>query len=428
MGISTVTVSAFTGGAGCGKTFHLMQTLRRYLEANPLNEGQKVLALTFMHGSRRRLEERLVQLPGLKNRTKCSTIDSFAWHLIRRWSSLVVRLGFGTIEVDDYERVCDAAGALLQIKEVCSWVAATYPILLVDEAQDLTSNRLLLVSGLATGLEVLVAADEFQCLDETLRPNPACSWLEDVCGAEELKLPMRTSIVDLLDAARAIRNGEAPKPTKLFQVCLTPNQGLAGTYLNNALTWHGHGKSVAVITPTLKGFATQTLDWISRNTTKQGNGPYSVRWEESETQAAETLLSSLALKDQNSIGEVIELLAESGDIQARKEITEWMSTQRRTLGTQTFTRREIERAIKQSFSRKRLSQRANEGGWKAMSIHGAKNREFDIVIVLWPAAVRGSDDQKRRLLYNAVTRAKERCLILVQAKASLAQVPFVAVN
>lgn len=33
----------------------------------------------------------------------------------------------------------------------------------------------------------------------------------------------------------------------------------------------------------------------------------------------------------------------------------------------------------------------------------------------------GSDDQKRRLLYNAVTRAKERCLVLVQAQASLGQ-------
>lgn len=424
MGISTVTVRAFSGGAGCGKTYQLMQTLREHLVANPLNEGQKVLALTFMHGSRRRLEERLAQLPGLKNRTNCSTIDSFAWRLIRRWSSLVVRLGFGPIEVDDYERVCDAAGALLQIKEVCCWVAATYPVLLVDEAQDLTPNRLLLVSGLAARLEVLVAADEFQCLDENLRPNPACSWLKEVCGADELLQPMRTSIVDLLDAARAIRNGEAPKHGKLFQVCPTHNQGLAGTYLSNALAWYGYGKSVAVIAPTVRGFATQTLDWVARNTTKQGNGPYSVRLEESETKAAEKLLSSLALKDQNNAEEVIELLAESGDILAKKEINEWMSTQRRTRGTQTFTKAEIERVIKQSFARKRLLQKANEGGWKAMSVHGAKNREFDIVIVLWPAAVRGSDEQKRRLLYNAITRAKERCLILVQAKVSLAQAPF----
>lgn len=60
-----------------------------------------------------------------------------------------------------------------------------------------------------------------------------------------------------------------------------------------------------------------------------------------------------------------------------------------------------------------------------MTVHGAKNREFDNVIVLWPAAVTGSDDWKRRLLYNAITRAKMRCLVLVQAKSSLARAPFV---
>lgn len=59
-----------------------------------------------------------------------------------------------------------------------------------------------------------------------------------------------------------------------------------------------------------------------------------------------------------------------------------------------------------------------------MTIHGAKNREFDNVIVLWPAAVGGSDDQKRRLLYNAVTRAKERCVVLVQASAHMSRPPF----
>jgi ATP-dependent exoDNAse (exonuclease V) beta subunit len=31
----------------------------------------------------------------------------------------------------------------------------------------------------------------------------------------------------------------------------------------------------------------------------------------------------------------------------------------------------------------------------------------------------GGDEQKRRLLYNAVTRAKERCIVLVQANAHM---------
>ena len=189
-----------------------MLSLIDHSEAMPLKGGQKVLALTFMHGSRRRLEERLGQLQALKGRTECSTIDSFAWHLVRRWLSLAAALGFADIKPDQYERVCDAAGALLRIKEVCGWVAATFPVLLVDEAQDMTENRLRLVQGLANRLEVFAAADEFQCLTEDLRPNPACAWLAQVCPVEELIQPRRTNIAELLDAAAAIRKGQPPPP------------------------------------------------------------------------------------------------------------------------------------------------------------------------------------------------------------------------
>lgn len=185
-----MTVRAFTGGAGCGKTHQLMQALNDHLEATPLKDGQKVLALTFMHGSRRRLEERLWQLEALRRRADCATIDSFAWRVVRRWLSLSVALGFADLEPDQYERVCDAAGALLQIKEVCAWVAATFPVLLVDEAQDMTANRLRLVEGLASRLEVFAAADEFQCLNEDLRPNPACTWLAQVCRADVIGHPI----------------------------------------------------------------------------------------------------------------------------------------------------------------------------------------------------------------------------------------------
>lgn len=272
-----MTIRAFSGGAGCGKTYRLMQALVEHISATPLNDGQKVLALTFMHGSRRRLEERLGQLQGLKGRTECSTVDSFAWRLVRRWSSLVTKLGIIGIEADhQYDLICDAAGTLLQHKEVCGWVAATFPVLLVDEAQDLTANRLRLVERLATRLDVFAAADEFQCVDEALSPNPACSWLEKMCGVEELKQPWRTNIAELLDAAGAIRNGEAPKSGELFKITQTPNACLAGTWLTNALAWHGGGRKVAVITPTLGDFAKNTLKWTGQNRTKNGAGPYSI--------------------------------------------------------------------------------------------------------------------------------------------------------
>lgn len=419
-----MTVRAFTGGAGCGKTHQLMQALSDHLGAMPLKEGQKVLALTFMHGSRRRLNERLGQLQALKGRTDCSTIDSFAWRLVRRWLSLSATLGFADIEPDQYERMCDAAGALLQIKEVCGWVAATFPVLLVDEAQDMTTNRLRIVEGLARRLEIFAAADEFQCLKEELRPNPACAWLAQVCPVEELTQPRRTRIAELLDAAAAIRNGEPPKSGKAFMVSLTSKPPLAGAWLSGNLHWYSRGKSVAVITPTLGAFALATVAWTAQNKTKKGSGPYSILWEESEANAAASFLGRIALQNVNDIPSVVALLTATGDFRATRDIADWMDTQRRTRAKTAFSKEEIERAIEQRFAHRRRARKGDGSGWSGMTVHGAKNREFDNVIVLWPAAIGGSDDQKRRLLYNAVTRAKERCLVLVQAKATLGQAPF----
>lgn len=419
-----MTVRAFTGGAGCGKTHQLMQSLSDHLEATPLKEGQKVLALTFMHGSRRRLEERLGQLQSLKGRTDCSTIDSFAWRLVRRWVSLAATLGFANTEPDQYERVCDAAGALLQIKEVCGWVAATFPVLLVDEAQDMTANRLRMVEGLASRLEIFAAADEFQCLKEELRPNPACAWLAQVCPVEELTQPQRTNIAELLDAAAAIRKGEPPKSGKAFMVTLTSKPPLGGAWLSGNLHWYGRGKSVAVITPTLGAFAQATVAWAAQNKTKKGSGPYSILWEESEAKAAASFLGKIDLQNVNDITSVVALLTATGDFRTTRDIADWMDTQKRARAKTAFSKDEIERAIEQGFAQRRRARKGDACGWRGMTVHGAKNREFDNVIVLWPAAIGGSDDQKRRLLYNAVTRAKERCLVLVQAQASLGQAPF----
>jgi superfamily I DNA/RNA helicase len=60
-----------------------------------------------------------------------------------------------------------------------------------------------------------------------------------------------------------------------------------------------------------------------------------------------------------------------------------------------------------------------------MSIHQAKNREFDRVVVLWPYEVSGSDERKRRLAYNAITRARHEAHVIVQSEGRVKQPPFV---
>lgn len=419
-----MTIHAFTGGAGCGKTHMLMASLSAYLDATPLHAGQKILALTFMHGSRRRLEERLGMLQSLRGRAECMTIDSFAWRLVRRWRSLTAALGFVNIEPSEHERVCEAASALLKIKEVQSWVVMTFPILVVDEAQDMTVDRLGMVAGLANRLEVFVAADEFQCLSEELRPNPACVWLSQVCAPEELTQPRRTNVDELLNAARAIRAGEAPKSGNYFKIALTPRPPLAGAWINSNLSWYGGGKTVAIITPMLGAFAIAALTWAAANKTKKGAGPYSIPWEQSEAKAATDYLATIQLDNQADSPSIAAVLLAAGDARVASDVIEWLEIQRRTKAKVEFSRNEVEKIVAQSFAQRRQSRRSGVRGWKGMTVHGAKNREFDNVIVLWPAGVGGSDEQKRRLLYNAVTRAKERCIVLVQATAHISLPPF----
>ncbi|MDQ6703959.1 MAG: hypothetical protein M3Z96_13195 [Pseudomonadota bacterium] len=88
------------------------------------------MALTFMHGARRRLNEKLRSVPGLKGRFECVTVDSFAWRLLRRWRGLAAALGVQPLHEDQYDAQCDAAGVLLERLEVRGWAAASFPIVL----------------------------------------------------------------------------------------------------------------------------------------------------------------------------------------------------------------------------------------------------------------------------------------------------------
>ncbi|MFK2876395.1 UvrD-helicase domain-containing protein [Rhodanobacter hydrolyticus] len=415
---------AFSGGAGCGKTHQLMQRLSEYLVATPLAPHQRILALTFMHGSRRRLDERLIGVLGLQRRYECATLDSLAWRIVRRWQALVAHQGKKLPEASDYEAICDTAAELLNQSHVSQWVAATYPALVLDEAQDLTPNRLAVIIALCQHMHLLAAADEFQCLNETLRPNPAWEWLRAEAEIVELDQPQRTKIQELLNASAALRGGQALISDRIFKVQLTAQAALAGTYLANELAWNGKGQRIAVITPTIGKFANDVITWVGNNKTKQGNGPYQIPWEKAEDKLSEELLAKLELPDVASSTAIIAALEAIGDILLKRDITQWLNLQRRTLGRTEFLRHQVVEAITLSISHRRRQGRGDRTRIKAMSIHGAKNREFDQVIVLWPAAVRGDADQLRRLLYNAVTRAKAKCLVLVQAQAALNRPPF----
>lgn len=419
-----MTIRAFTGGAGFGKTHRLMEELAGSLQSAPLSDGQLVLALTFMHGSRRRIDGRLRAIQALEARYECTTVDSFALRLVRRWQALAAHIGIALPDATDFNAVCDLAAALLEHDAVVRWVARTFPKLVLDEAQDLTPGRLRIIRALAVRLDLFVAADEFQCLDSTLRPNPACDWLATEAQVEELNTPQRTNVRGLLDAAHAIRAGTAPAIAREFNIKLTPTAPLAGTFLANELGWYSRGRSVAIITPTVRGFAADVVTWVSGRTTNKGNGPYAIEWEQSERDTANELVGRLVLGDVATLAAAGAAIEVCGNPYVTHAVAGWLDIQRRARGRTNVTRTEIEAFIRQALSLQRRTPTRSGTGFRAMSVHGAKNREFDNVIVLWPAAIVGNDDQKRRLLYNAITRAKRRCLVLVQTKGQMRTAPF----
>ncbi|NTG78156.1 ATP-binding domain-containing protein, partial [Agrobacterium rhizogenes] len=63
-------------------------------------------------------------------------------------------------------------------------------------------------------------------------------------------------------------------------------------------------------------------------------------------------------------------------------------------------------------------------GIPLLSIHQAKNRQFDHVIILWPPGVPGNEELKARLLYNGITRARRSCKVFVRTQALLCEAPF----
>jgi hypothetical protein len=86
---------------------------------------------------------------------------------------------------------------------------------------------------------------------------------------------------------------------------------------------------------------------------------------------------------------------------------------------------EITRGLARQFAEAAVHGRAAHGRRSARflitTIHGAKNREFDNVVIFWGFKVPGDKTAQRKLLYNAVTRAKRAAILLVHDPEICAQ-------
>ncbi len=424
-----MSVEFIEGGAGTGKTTMVVERLGQRLAATPLGEHQRILALTKMHGSRRRVRERLHGVVGLKGRFESVTIDSFAWRVIMRWRSLARVLVPGDLP-SEFDARCDLAGRLLEEPSVQKWVAASFPIVIVDELQDSKDSQLRLLRGLATRCECIAAGDPFQDLDG----GASCAsveWAREQGAPTVLETTHRTNNAGLLAAAAALRSGQAVTVSGGFGLKGVSAWGLGAYEVAAKISkWLKLG-TVAVITPVgaaRSQFVRRLVERVQSEPPlgqKWKVGPFKLHWEAVPDDQITETCREIALPDADDAHVRIEDLTLASKGRSAR-VHSWLSRQRRLFGRTEFSAAEVRAVVKDVVQQGRVFSNREERRLVALTIHQAKNREFDRVIVLWPYEVSGNDERKRRLAYNAITRAKQEAFVVVQGEARVGQSPFLA--
>lgn len=423
-------VRLFEGPAGSGKTTRLFQVLGEHLALHPLREQERVLALTKMHGSRRRMAEKLASVPAGGRSAECITLNSFALGLVQRWRSLARTIRDPLPGETEFAAVAEVASVLLQRDGVVGWVVARHPVLVVDELQDLRGPELAVVKGLARGLAVFCAADEFQDLD----PQAVCEGVEWATAGQQVEALIkvhRTKVPALLTAARAIRAGTAPAGGPGFKVFATANANVTASFMARNLTWSGAAQ-VAVISPAgpeKSSWVRETLARLAEKPFVQKDGkrfgPFTLPWEEATSDELARWCGLLALEGDRAVS-AHEIIGRQAELPG--PIIDWVRSRARLAGEVSFNAEVVRAQLGRCQALLRGHGTFRAPRHLGLKAHQAKNREFDRVILLWPVTVGGGPEVTRRLLYNAVTRARHDCMVLVQdpdpKKSRLQRTPF----
>jgi hypothetical protein len=382
-----------------------------------LSEHQRVLALSVMRGAIRRLEEKLGQdcreVP-----TEIRTIDSFALLLLNRWRGAI---GFSRPVVPTsednsfegafhshltFERICQEAATLLKSSTVGKLIGLSYPIIVIDEFQDCYGPKLDLVKQLARHSQLLASADEFQLLDE-IEGCPAVEWIleAEASGASVTTLTEshRCSVRSIISAAKALRYN-TPSGERTIPVYCCPKWRMAAT----KLIFHKPTGNLALISPTHKPISGILNDY-DRQLREKAWPPIYWRRETSRYDETAALLKELALDDRSESMWSVPAAQLSASAQRTVQFILRATRLRGLCNIPTsFAASLAEKFMSDHASWEHAAKRA------ALTVHGAKNREFDNVVILWDSygLQKWSEEKRRRSLYNAVTRAKRSCIVL----------------
>jgi hypothetical protein len=424
---------AYLGPAGSGKTYALMEEVKRISGTTSFHPTQAILAITFMHGSRRRLAERLRAFAKKGFPTQCDTIDSFCLQIVNRFrrylgkpKPISIRPSLGEDKWQEGDRhwqttftvIRRAAIELLGKTSVRSAIASAYPIILVDEFQDCEGELLELIGLLSIESELLLAADEFQHLssDEVC---PARTWLDTVgCEIIPMVRNRRTSNNVLLETASAIREGSSA--VRSIEVHLVPS-GIAAYEISSHFTWGKipFGKSKVLISPVRpesSSWFQGILDSLKKELGKKSRvGPCPFTWDGGEQDQFE-IASALVCGRCTASEEVNKSFLDEFE-RVENPIVRMAAKHARRLigirGDDAIGTPEFFDILQQTSHSASAFRTERSNSRTAMTVHGAKNREFDFVFIAWPYEAQ-RELLGRKLLYNAVTRAKEKAILFVQ--------------
>ena len=215
-----------------------------------------------------------------------------------------------------------------------------------------------------------------------------------------------------------------------FTVLPALNHNVGASFVSRNISWWSGCDDIAVLTPVRPSGSPFVRNLIARvgagPISNPPVGPHRIPWEESQAEECDRFIEGLELPNDPSAEVGCDALSFVDGRGPWQGLRHWIDRQKRVAGRTTFTVEEIRCETRRIHQRSRAYRRISGRGVRAMTIHQAKNREFHSVIVLWPYQVAGAIERQRRLLYNAITRAKYRVLVVVQNPSRLDQPPFVA--
>lgn len=427
-------IAVVVGQAGTGKTTWLMTKACEFAPRIITAENHRMLVITRMHGARRRLEHKLKDschnIP-----YSVATIDGFALSIVNRWRTALGHsrpvvavpedMDFvnGVLGIEaDFGRVVSNAVRLLQSPTVGGVIGATYPLIVIDEFQDCHGPLLEFVAALSKHAFLLLAADGFQLLDSAVLGCPAVEWAMIQAGngaaiIEELTVFHRTSVMDIIEAARCLRENESATRRTVPVVCCPKHQVAAWKIIDHlVLGWYSPRwtGTCALICPSHDTMLKKVLESCTNQLQKRNRIP--IRWdrESSTEEEQDRTTASLGLTASTHDSDSIWNLPDGPIDGIGTHVLDRVRRFARLRGFDTIPYKLVARHVDMTVHEQRAYW-SSSSSRTVTTVHGAKNREFDNVVILWnPFSVgKWNADEQRRLLYNAVTRSRKNCIVLV---------------